>query len=104
MVYRKITKNEKYSDWLKFIGSGYKYVGNYEIGPWMILHVLSCPQNRNRLLEIDLVLLKLKNEENFDKIDQLILLEKVLEIDNFTFLKHLTVPGLDGHPFISPNQ
>jgi hypothetical protein len=26
---------ERYTDWLKFIGTGYRYVGNYEIGPWM---------------------------------------------------------------------
>jgi hypothetical protein len=26
---------ERYSEWLKFIGTGYRLVGNYEIGPWM---------------------------------------------------------------------
>jgi len=26
---------EQYSEWLKFIGTGYRLVGNYEIGPWM---------------------------------------------------------------------
>jgi len=31
----KMPAFEQYTDWLKFIGSGYKYVGNYEIGPWM---------------------------------------------------------------------
>lgn len=31
----KMPAFEKYSDGLKFIGTGYRYVGNYEIGPWM---------------------------------------------------------------------
>ncbi len=31
----KMPAFERYSDWLKFIGTGYRYVGNYEIGPWM---------------------------------------------------------------------
>ncbi len=31
----KMPAFEKYSDWLRFIGTGYRYVGNYEIGPWM---------------------------------------------------------------------
>ena len=26
---------ESYSEWLSFIGTGYRFVGNYEIGPWM---------------------------------------------------------------------
>lgn len=76
----------------------------YEIGPWMILHVLSCPQNPNMFLGIDEVLLNIKNEKSMDELEQLILLEKALEIDNLTFLKYLTVPGVDGHPFITPEQ
>lgn len=31
----KMPAFEKYSEWLKFIGTGYRLVGNYEIGPWM---------------------------------------------------------------------
>ena len=31
----KMPAFERYSDWLKFIGTGYRYIGNYEIGPWM---------------------------------------------------------------------
>ena len=31
----KMPAFERYSDWLKFIGTGYRLVGNYEIGPWM---------------------------------------------------------------------
>ena len=32
------------------------------------------------------------------------LVRKALEITNFTFLKYLTEPGLDGQPFISPKD
>jgi len=31
----KMPAFEQYSEWLKFIGTGYRLVGNYEIGPWM---------------------------------------------------------------------
>jgi hypothetical protein len=31
----KIPAFDQYSNWLRFIGTGYKYIGNYEIGPWM---------------------------------------------------------------------
>lgn len=31
----KMPEYETYSEWLKFVGTGYRLVGNYEIGPWM---------------------------------------------------------------------
>jgi len=31
----KMPEFDRYSEWLKFIGTGYRLVGNYEIGPWM---------------------------------------------------------------------
>ena len=31
----KMPAFERYSEWIKFIGTGYRYVKNYEIGPWM---------------------------------------------------------------------
>ncbi|MEY2835102.1 MAG: hypothetical protein RLZZ557_764 [Bacteroidota bacterium] len=31
----KMPEFDRYSEWLKFIGTGYRLVGNYELGPWM---------------------------------------------------------------------
>lgn len=31
----KMPEFDQYSEWLKFIGTGYRLTGNYEIGPWM---------------------------------------------------------------------
>jgi|GEM_PF-4421174 len=72
----------------------------YDIGPWMILHVLSCPGNPRRCELIYLVLENLKRgiRTSDDIIFQLI--REALEITNFTFLKYLMEPGLDGQPFI----
>ncbi|HOX75967.1 MAG TPA: hypothetical protein PLB27_14700 [Bacteroidales bacterium] len=72
----------------------------YDIGPWMVLHVLSCPGNPKRCEKINLVLENLKR--GIRTRDNIIysLIREALEITNFTFLKYLTEPGLDGHPFI----
>jgi hypothetical protein len=76
----------------------------YKIGPWMILHVLSCPENRDRFPGTEEVLLKQKNHEAFDSLELPAILESGLKIDNYTFLKYLTKPGVDCHPFITGDQ
>jgi hypothetical protein len=77
---------------------------SYDIGPWMILHILSCPENRDRFPGTEEVLLKQKNHEVFDSMELPAILESGLKIDNYTFLKYLTIPGVDGHPFITGDQ
>jgi hypothetical protein len=76
----------------------------YELGPWMILHVLSCPKYSNKYVGIEEVLQNLKDSYTFDQLEQLILLEQALEIENYNFIKYLTEPGVDGLPFITPEQ
>jgi hypothetical protein len=77
---------------------------SYNIGPWMILHILSCPENRDRFPGTEEVLLKQKNHEVFDSLELHAMMESALKIDNYTFLKYLTIPGVDGHPFITGDQ
>ena len=76
----------------------------YDIGPWMILHVLSCPGNPGRYEMINLVLENLKR--GIRTRDDIIfsLIRESLEITNFTFLKFLTEPGLDDQPFIDKKE
>ena len=77
---------------------------SYNIGPWMIFHVLSCPEYRDRFPGAEEMLLKQKNHEVFDSLEISAILKSALEIDNYTFLKYLTVSGIDGHPFITVDQ
>lgn len=72
----------------------------YDIGPWMILHVLSCPGNPKRFENIETILENLEQGTNPGEDLIFPLIRKALEISNFTFLRYLTEPGLDGHPFI----
>ena len=76
----------------------------YDIGPWMILHVLSCPDNPKRCEMINLVLENLKR--GIRTRDDIIysLIREALEITNFTFLNYLAEPGLDGQPFIDKKE
>jgi hypothetical protein len=76
----------------------------YNIGPWMILHVLSCPGNPKRYETINMILDNLK--QDIKTGDDIIfpLIRKALEISNFTFLKYLTEPGSDGQPFIDKKE
>jgi hypothetical protein len=76
---------------------------SYDIGPWMILHVLSCPENPDRFPGTEEMMLKLKNNENFDLTEIRSLLKNAMRIDNYTFFKYLTVPGVDGHTFLNPD-
>ncbi|MRS05060.1 hypothetical protein EG832_17870, partial [bacterium] len=73
----------------------------YEIGPWMILHVLGCPGNPKRFEMIRVVLENLERGRRTGDDIIFPLIRKALEITNFSFLKYLTEPGLDGQPFLS---
>lgn len=77
---------------------------SYDIGPWMILHVLSCPENPDRFPGTEGMMLKQKNNEGHDSLEIPTMLKSALKINNYTFLKYLTVPGVDGQPFINPDQ
>lgn len=77
---------------------------SYYIGPWMILHVLSCPENRDRFPWTEGMMLKQKNNEGFDPDEIPTMLKSALKIDNYTFLKYLSRPGFDGQPFITGDQ
>jgi hypothetical protein len=77
---------------------------SYDIGPWMIFHVLSCPEYSERFPGIEEVMLKQKDYDNYDQVEIISLLKNALNIDNYTFLKYLTLPGVDGQPFINTDQ
>ena len=77
---------------------------SYDIGPWMILHVLSCPENPDRFMGTEEIMLKQKNNNNYEPLEISSLIRNGLKIDNYTFLKYLTIPGLDGHPFLNSDQ
>ena len=70
----------------------------------MILHVLSCPENPDRFPGTEEIMLKQKNNDNYEPLEISSLIKNGLKIDNYTFLKYLTVPGLDGYPFLNSDQ
>lgn len=76
----------------------------YDLGPWMILHVLGCPGNPGRYGNIDKVLENLEQDFKPDEDTCFSLLRKALEISNYSFLKYITEPGPDGKPFISKKE
>jgi hypothetical protein len=77
---------------------------SYNIGPWMILHVLSCPGNPDRFTGTEELMLKQKTNDNYEPHEIPSLIRNGLKIDNYTFLKYLTKPGVDGHPFLTGDQ
>ena len=76
----------------------------YDIGPWMVLHVLSCPGNPQRYENIDMILENLRQGIKMNEEIIFPLIGKALEISNFMFLKYLPESGADGHPFIDKKE
>jgi hypothetical protein len=76
----------------------------YSIGPWMLLHALTCPENPEGVPEAIAIVERMQNGETISDSDLLPIISCALKIGNGTFLNYLTEPGFDGKPFIDPSD
>jgi hypothetical protein len=74
----------------------------YTAGPWMVLHVLSCPGNPVMTPLAEEAARKIQKCENVEKDVIVRIIQKALLISNEDFIRYLTLPGLDGKVFIEP--
>jgi hypothetical protein len=80
--------------------STYSY---YDLGPWMVLHALSCPDNSDRFPQVNEIMKHISVGDVIDDQEVFPIIRKALQLDNYTFLKFLLVPWTDGLPFIDQN-
>jgi len=76
----------------------------YTSGPWMVMHVMSCPENPERSPQLPEMMERLNKGEKLETQEIIPLLRQTLKLDNYTFLKFLTLPGTDGLPFINREE
>jgi hypothetical protein len=74
--------------------------GFYDLGPWMVLHVLSCPGYKGYTSQAASVAGHISSGEPVANEVMLEILSKSIRITNDDFAGYLSEPGLDGKPFI----
>lgn len=72
----------------------------YSVGPWMILHILSCPEYKNMTPLAREVFNIIENEQEVDKYTKSEIIKHSILISNEDFIQFLSEPGLDGKCFI----
>lgn len=78
--------------------------GLYDIGVWMILHILGCQDSKAYTPEAAIVANKIRKRKQLSENEILVMMEKALAIDNKTFIDCITKPGADGAPFITCDE
>ena len=76
----------------------------YSIGPWMILHILSCPEYGHNLQFASEVILKIHKGETIDIETILKIIQSALQISNEDFIECISKPGHDGEAFVAGNE
>ena len=72
----------------------------YTIGPWVVLHILSCPEYKNSLPAATEVMNKLHKGETIENKTIIKIIKSALKISNEDFIRYLTEPGYDGKAFM----
>jgi len=72
------------------------------VGQWMVMHVLYCIGDSNLSALIQKVYSQIKKGEVVNECDILFILKHSFALDPETFIKSLTMPGLDGKEFVAP--
>ena len=72
----------------------------YSVGPWMVLHALSCSHNEGISSLARSIAGRIIRDEAIPREDMIGLIMEAVKISNEDFIMSLTKPGLDGKPFI----
>ncbi len=73
----------------------------YNVGAWMILHILGCREYPGYTPQAEIAAVKIKKRQPMTEDEIMSIVHKALAIDNLTFIQYLTKPGTDGKPFVS---
>jgi hypothetical protein len=76
----------------------------YSIGPWIILHILTCPEYKNSLPAAAEVITKLHRGESIENETILKIIKSALQISNEDFIECISKPGYDREAFFAGNE
>ena len=76
----------------------------YSIGPWVILHLLSCPEYKNHMPSVAEVIARLHKGETIGNETILKIIKSTLQISNEDFVRYISEQGYGGAVFIGGNE